>query len=113
MCLHGFVVGVLPDDDDLYFVERTTVEGIEDEACWRIDGLCLVRLPHKGGQEFEVGFVEFGLQYLAPSRFDAYLHSSVGLEGLKIRDYWGYGGAIELPRGVRAIAWWIIRRRSR
>lgn len=77
MCLHGFVVGVLSDDDDFDFVERATIEGIEYESCRRVDGMVLVLLSDIGGQKFEVGFVEFGLQDFLPSRFDAYLHGGV------------------------------------
>ena len=43
MSLTGFMVRILANDNHLHTVERTQVEGVEDEFAWRVArGLCVL-----------------------------------------------------------------------
>ena len=72
--LPGFVVGVLPEDDDLHLVERRVVEGVEYLAARRIAG---VLLPF-GDEELlelgEVGRLKLRLQHGIPTGVYFYCH---------------------------------------
>ena len=58
---HGLprlVIGVLTDDDHFHLVERTKVEGIEDEPARRIARITAILLAHQMGETGEIVFLK-------------------------------------------------------
>ena len=64
--LTRFVVRVLTYYHHLHLVERTQIEGVEDEATRRIAGLGGVFLAHEVGELGEVRLLKLLLQVLVP-----------------------------------------------
>ena len=59
MCLPWAMIGVLTDDHHLHLVERTEVEGIENQSPRRITCGCLVFLTHKICEVDKILFSKF------------------------------------------------------
>ena len=74
VCLSGTVVRVLPNNHHLSLMERTEVEGIENEFPRRIDGRCAVFCTHKIGEADEIVLFKFGGKLLFPAFFYLYIH---------------------------------------
>jgi len=72
--LSGFVVGVLSKNNNTHPRKRARVESGEDKWSGRETGVRGIFASHEGGQEFEIGFIKFGLQDLAPCFFDMDVH---------------------------------------
>ena len=69
------VVRVLPDDHHLRLVERTKVEGIENQFAGRIYLCTRIFVPHEVGQLDEVVLLKLRLQLLFPGFFYLYIHN--------------------------------------
>ena len=59
------MIGVLTDDDDLHPVERTKVEGVEDERPGGITGVMEILLAHQPREIREIRLLKLG-PYLPP-----------------------------------------------
>ena len=77
MSLSRFMVRVLSDDDHLHLVERTQVEGIEDQSSRRIARSGVVFLSDGGGQLCEVRLLELLLQVFLPGWLYLYVNRSL------------------------------------
>ena len=75
MSLSGLMIGILANDDHLHLVERTEVEGVEDEAGRRVARRLLVLLSDGGRQLLEVRLLELRLQLRLPCGFHLYVHA--------------------------------------
>ena len=69
------VVRVLPDDHHLRLVERTKVEGIEDQFAGRVYLCTRIFGPHEVGQLDEIVLLKLRLQLLFPGFFYLYIHN--------------------------------------
>ena len=72
--LSWLVIRILTDDDHLHLVERTEVEGIEDQSAGRIAGGLLILLSHGLCQLCEIGLLKLLSEMRPPRGFDLYIH---------------------------------------
>ena len=71
------MVRILADKHHFYLVERTEVEGVEDQFSGWIAASLSVFLTHKGCQCLKVGLIKFRLQALLPTLFYLYVHAYI------------------------------------
>ena len=74
VCLSGTVVRVLSDNHHFGLMERTEIEGVEDEFSRRIDGCRAVFCTHKISETDEIVLFKFGGKLLFPTFFYLYIH---------------------------------------
>ena len=60
------MVGILPDDDHPHLVERTKVEGVEDQLSRGIAHIVEIFLTHSQSELFEVGLNKLATKCFAP-----------------------------------------------
>lgn len=82
------MVRILSEDDDLDFVKRCAIEGLEDLLARRIAYACLVCIPDKLGQDLEIRAVKLRLQHLLPGRFYLYVHFVALFMTAKVRSFY-------------------------
>lgn len=75
MGLAGFVVGVLPEQDNLHFVEGTEIERPEYVLSGRIDGVLLILVSDKLRELRKIGLFELRSQGGFPGFFYLYVHN--------------------------------------
>ena len=69
--LPGIVVGVLPQDHHLYFIERRHIEGVEDKRPGRVDRFAILYLlADEGCQRLKIRLFEFAFEGLFPALFN-------------------------------------------
>ena len=72
--LPRLMLGVLPYYHHLNLVERTEIEGVEDEPSGRITLVLPVFLSHEIGEVGEIRLFKFLPEMLFPAFFDIYIH---------------------------------------
>ena len=69
------MIRILSDDDYLYLIEGTQVEGIEDEFSWRLARSYLILLSNSSRQLLEIRLLKLLVQVFFPCGFYLYIHS--------------------------------------
>ena len=81
--LPRLMVGVLADDNGLHLVERTQVEGVEDEPPRRITRAPAVLVVNERRQGGEIRFVELGADVPPPALLYLYVHMFMGFSDMQ------------------------------
>ena len=61
MCLTRLMIGILPQNNDLYLVERAGVESRKNLTTGRINRFSSIFVPYKSRQIFKIRLVKFAL----------------------------------------------------
>ena len=69
------MIRVLAENDDLYFVERAKIEGVEYLITRRVARPCGVLFANKLGELTKIRRIKFALEFFSPRGGYLYLHT--------------------------------------